>query len=193
VRLFAVVVLVGLLLGAPGAVAADSCTCDGRALCINDDAGADVAAALKLPVTLELRSGGTNKQVSDELSRITGKRIVVLPSKPDEPVNVDIKRASLWDVLDMFSARGPVQIEGQDFSKLQSIRKALAGDEKISVCIKDAPLGRVVGDLSVLSGQRLRVTSGDEIASVTLSAKAITLSGIISELSSQTGAQIGAK
>ena len=74
-RLFAAVVLLGLLLGAPGASAADSCTCDGRAFCINGDAGVGLAADLKQPVTLELRSGGTNKKISDELSRITGKRL----------------------------------------------------------------------------------------------------------------------
>ena len=191
-RLFAVV-LVAILCGAPGVGAADSCTCDRRAVCINEDAGADLAAALRLPVTLELRGGGTNKQVSDELSRATGKRIAVLPSKPDGPVNLDIKRASLWAVLDMFYEIGPVQIEGRDFSELEAVRKALMRGEKVSVCINRAPLGRVVADLSILSGKPLRVASGDKDAPVTLSAKAITLSGIISELSSQTGAQIRAK
>jgi hypothetical protein len=192
-KLFAFV-LVGLLLVAPGAAQPTACSCDGRALCIvGDDAGADLGAALSLPVTLELRSGGTNKQLSDELSRIAGKRIAVLPSKPDEAVNVDIKKAPLWDVLESFSMRGLVTIEEQDFSKLQSVRKALAGGEKISVCIKGAALGRVVGELSGLSGQRLRVTSGDEKALVNLSAKGLTLEGIISRLSAQTSAQIGAK
>lgn len=192
-RLFLAAVLLGLLLGAPSAGAADSCTCDGRALCINGDAGAGLAAALKQPVTLELRSGGTNKKISDELSRITGKRIVVLPSKPDEPVNVDIKSARLWDVLEMFSERGVVTIEGRDFSELQSVRRALAGGEKISVCINRVPLGRVVEELSGLSGRPLHITSGDEKALVTLSAKAITLEGILSRLSTRTRAQIGTK
>jgi hypothetical protein len=189
VRIFSVIALVCLLLGTPGAVAADSCSCAGRDLRLGGDAGTDVAAALRLPVTLELRSGGTNRKISDELSRITGKRIVILPSKPDEAVNVDIKRASLWDVLEMFSERGAVKIEGEDFSKLQSLRKALAGGERISVCINRAPLGRVIADLYGLSGQPLRVTAGDENAPVTLSAKAITLWAILSRLSSQTGAQ----
>lgn len=191
-KLFAFV-FVGLLLVAPGAARPAACSCDGRALCVTDDAGADVGAALALPVTLELRSGGTNRHLSDELSRIAGKRIAVLPSKPDEAVNVDIKQAPLWDVLESFSTRGLVTIEGHDFSKLQSVRKALAGAEKISVCIKGAALGQVVGELSGLSGQRLRVTSGDEKALVNLSAKGLTLEGIISRLSAQTGAQIGAK
>jgi hypothetical protein len=93
----------------------------------------------------------------------------------------------------MFSERGVVTIEGRDFSELQGVRRALAGGEKISVCINRAPLGRVVEELSGLSGQPLRVTSGDEKALVTLSAKAITLEGILSRLSARTRAQISAK
>lgn len=143
-KLFVAFILAGLLLVAPDAARPAACSCDGRALCVTDDASADVGAALALSVTLELRSG-TNRQLSDELSRIAGKRIAVLPSKPD------------------------------------------------SVCIKGAALGRVVAELSGLSGQRLRVTSGDEKALVNLSAKGLTLEGIISRLSAQTGAQIGAK
>jgi hypothetical protein len=92
-KLLITVALAGWLLATAQTAKPDACACgggDGRALCINADAGADVIAALKLPVTLELRSGGTNRKISEELSRITDRRIEVLPSKPDEPVNVDI-------------------------------------------------------------------------------------------------------
>jgi hypothetical protein len=187
------IALASLLLGALTVGTPGSCSCASRDLCINGDSASNgIAAALKLSVTLELRSG-TNKQLSDELSRITGKRIVVLPTKPNELINVDIKHASLWDMLETFSMRGLVTIEGEDFSKLQAVRKALAGGKKVSVCIKGASLGRVVGELSGLTGQPLRVTSGDEKALVTLSAKAITLEGILSRLSAKTGAQISMK
>jgi hypothetical protein len=64
---------------------------------------------------------------------------------------------------------------------------------KISVCVNRAPLDRVVEELSGLSGQPLRVTSGDEKALVTLSAKAVALEDILLRLSVHTGAQIGAK
>lgn len=184
-------VLTGLLLVAPAAPA--SCACAGRTLCINGDSqGGGVTAALAPPVTLELR-GGTNRRLSDELSRIAGKRIAFLPANPDVAINLDIKNASLWNVLETLSQSGSVTIEGEDFAKLQSVRQALAGGEKISVCIKGASLSQVVGELSGLSGQPLRITLGDEQALVTLTAKGLTLEGIISRLSAQTGAQIGAK
>jgi hypothetical protein len=138
---FIAVTIAGWLLTTVQIAKPDACACggeDGRALCIGGDVSSDVAASLRLPVTLELRSGGTNRQLSDGLSRITGKRIATLPSKPDEPVNVDIKRAALRDMLEMFSERGTVQIEGEDFSKLQSVRKALAGGEKSRSALKVA-------------------------------------------------------
>ncbi|HEV3469746.1 MAG TPA: hypothetical protein VG148_10530 [Pyrinomonadaceae bacterium] len=191
-RVFAVVLLVGLLLCAPGAGATESCDCSGRALCVKGEATEGVGAALKLPVTLELR-GGTNQQLSDELSRIAGKRIVVSPAKPDEPINLDVKSAPLWDVLEALSLSSTVQVEGEDFSKLQTVRKALASGEKISVCINAAPLARVIRELSGLSGKALRVTSGDEKALVTLSAEEITLDGILTRVLEQTGARIAVK
>jgi hypothetical protein len=59
-----------------------------------------------------------------------------LPFSPQSPtrlstINVDIKNASLWDVLEFFSVRGVGTIEGEVFSKLQAVRKALAGGGKI--------------------------------------------------------------
>lgn len=182
-----------LLLGTPQAAAPDACTCsadDGRAVCIGKDSG--LAPTLRLPVTLELRAG-SYQQLSAELSRIAGREILFPTSQPDEPINLDIKNAPLWDVLETLSRSGKVQIAGRDFAKLQETRRALAGGEKVSVCIDRVPVGQVVSELSGLSGQRLRVRSGDEKALVNLSAKGLTLEGIISRLSAQTGAQIGAK
>ncbi len=190
-RVFAVV-LAGLLLCAPGVGAGDSCSCDGRALCLNGDASEGIGATLRLPVTLELR-GGTNQQLSDELSRIAGKRIVVSPAKSDEPINLDLKSASLWDVLEALSLRSTIRIGGEDFSELRTIRNALAGGETISVCIEGAPVAGGLRELSSLSGKALRVTSGDEKALVTLSAEKITLDGILARISEQTGARIAVK
>lgn len=196
-KLLAVIVLAGFLLGAPAAVAcSDACSCvadaGSSAICIGgESAGEGVAAALARPVTLELR-GGNSRRLSDELSRVTGKRIAFLPSGPDA-INLDVKDAPLWDVLEVLSQGGRVRIEGEDFSKLRAARQALAGGDKILVCIKGAPVARVVRELSGLSGQALRVTSGDEKAVVTLSAKGITLEGILSRVSEQTGARIAAK
>jgi hypothetical protein len=56
---FITVVLAGWLIATVQFAKPDACVCggeDGRALCIDEDAGAEVIAALRLPVTLELRS-----------------------------------------------------------------------------------------------------------------------------------------
>jgi hypothetical protein len=89
-RLLSVAALAGHLLCAPAVTYSDFCSCAdaGRsATCIDcDSEGAGIAPALKLPVTPELRAV-TNLQLSDELLRITGKLIAVLPTKPDEAIN----------------------------------------------------------------------------------------------------------
>lgn len=194
--LIAVVVVTILLLTTPISARPDSCPCASDAgtnsICINGDSEGGMAPALKMSITLELRHGN-NQRLSDELTRITGRRIAVSPSKPDEAINLDVKDAPLWDVLETLSQNRTVLIEGKDFLKLQALRQSLRTGEKVSVCIHNAPLERVVSELSGLSGKSLHVTSGNMKASVTLSSKKITLEGILLRVSAQTGAQIEAK
>lgn len=195
-KLLTVVALTVLLLAAPGGLRPDSCSCpddaDTNSICIDGDSEDGIAPALKMSVTLELRHG-SNRQLSDELTRITGKRIAVSPSKPDEAINLDVKDAPLWDVLETLSQSRTVLIEGEDFLKLQALRRSLLAGEKVCVSINNAPLERVVNELSGLSGKSLRITSGNTKAPVTLSSNGITLEKILSSLSAQTGAQIEAR
>lgn len=195
-KMLTAVVLTVLLLAAPGGAHPDSCSCasdaDTNSICIDGDSKGGIAPALKMSITLELRHGN-NHQLSDELTRITGKRIAVSPSKPDEAINLDVKDAPLWDVLETLSQSRTVLIEGEDFLKLQALRQSLLTDNKVSVCIHNAPLEMVVNELSGLSGKSLHITSGNTKTPVTLSSKRITLEKILSRLSAQTGAQIEAR
>src|SRR5918912_1876668 len=119
-KLLTVVTLIVLLLAAPGVARSDSCSCasdaDTNSICIDGDSEGGIAPALKVSITLELRHG-SDRQLSDELTRITGKRIAVSPSKPDEAINLDVKDAPLWDVLETLSQSRTVLIEGEDFLK----------------------------------------------------------------------------
>ncbi len=93
---FAVIVLAALPFGIPKHGISSDCPCANDAgevtICINSDSDS-VAAALKTPVTLELR-GGNSEQFSAELTRITGKSITYTPSK-DDAINLDVKDAPL--------------------------------------------------------------------------------------------------
>lgn len=93
-KLFAGIVLTTLLLGIPAPAVSGDCPCvadaDEVTICINANSNG-VAAALKTPVTLELR-GGNSEQLSAELTRITGKSITYTPSK-DDAINLDVKDA----------------------------------------------------------------------------------------------------
>ncbi len=126
-RLFAAIILAAALLGisAPGISGDCSCAADaGEAtVCINSDSDG-VIAALKTPVALELR-GGNSEQLSAELTRITGKSITYTPSKKEDAINLNVKDAPLWDVLEALSDSGKVQLAGRDFTEPQATRMAL--------------------------------------------------------------------
>lgn len=193
-KLLAAIALAGILLAAPAAAASGACSraahADGYVIYIGGNSESrGIGTMLKLPITLELR-GGSARQLSAELSRLTGRQISFLPIRPDDPVNLDVKDARLWDMLEALSGSGRVQIEGADFTLFQATHQALTGGGKVSVCIKAASVAHVVDELSGLSGKALRVTSGDEKALVTRSAEGITQEGILSRVAEQSGAQV---
>jgi hypothetical protein len=156
-----------------------------RARCLNSFWETD----FRQQVTLQMR-GGSSRKLSTALARIIGKEIVVSPNKPDETYTFDFKNASLWDVLETLSENGTVQIEGEDFGKLLRIRKAFLTGEKMSVCIRQAHVRRLIDQLASLSGLSIRTTSGNIDTLVTLSLNDVTLKEIVAEISAQTGVQI---
>lgn len=137
--------------------------------------------------------GSNGKQISSELARITGQPVVFTPFKADDTISLDVKRAKLWDLLEILSASGKIEIGGDDFAKLQSIRNALVTGEKISVCIQNTTIQRVIREFASLSGLRIRTTSGDPKTVVNLSVKDVTLEEILAQLSSQGNVEISMK
>jgi len=128
-----------------------------------------------------------------ELSRLTGAEVVFLPSKPDATFSIDTKGASLWDVLEILSDSGKVEIAGEDFSKLRAMRKALVSGEKMTVCIHRTSVQRLATELAYLSGLPVHVASGDKMKLVNFSIKAAALDDIIARVTEQTGAEISVK
>lgn len=125
---------------------------------------------------------------------ITGKEVVFfLPSKPDDAINLDIKNAPLWDVLQTLSESRKVQIDGGNPSRLQILRRTLMAGDDVSVCVHNAPFQSVANELSSLSGLPLRVTSGDVKTLLTLTVKGSTLKEIVAQMSAQTDVQIATK
>lgn len=141
------------------------------------------------PVTLQLK-GADGKQIASELARIVGGEVVFQPSKPDATFNLDVKNATLWDVLDILSASGTLRVAGDDFSRLQVIRKALISGERMTVCVRNASVKQIVKEFASLSGWRLRVTAGDEEAVINLMLKGVTLEDVLMRISEQTGVRI---
>lgn len=145
--------------------------------------------SLAMPVTMQ-HVGSSGKQIASDLSRITGQPVVFSPYRADDPISLDVKKAELWDVLDALSMSGKIQIGGDDFSKLQSIRSALVAGEKVTVCIHGATVQHVVAEFASLSGRKIKLTSGDPKAIVNVTVKDITFEGLIALIASQSGVEI---
>ncbi|MFL6335306.1 MAG: hypothetical protein ACJ754_18495 [Pyrinomonadaceae bacterium] len=145
--------------------------------------------SLAMPVTMHHVNSSSN-QVASELAHITGRPVVYVPYRADDPISLDVKKAELWDVLDALSLSGKIQIGGDDFSTLQNIRRALVSGEKVTVCIHGATVQGVAAEFASLSGRRIQLTSGDPKAIVNLTLKDVTFEEFLAQIASQSGAEI---
>ncbi|PYS25597.1 MAG: hypothetical protein DMF72_01260 [Acidobacteria bacterium] len=132
----------------------------------------------------------TYPQLVSALARISGKDIEFSPAKADATFNTGWKRATLWDLLDMLSDRGTVQIAGKDFEKLKRLRKVLLSGDKISLCVRGTPVNTFVRDMAGLTGLPLRITAGSGMAVVNLKLQYVTLDDILVRVAEQTGTTI---
>lgn len=210
----AVSLLIGLLLASTIVAAAfENCSCtanDGSCSASISCAGGCIAicpsgacratcsggggeAPPDFEMQVSMQQAGNSRQLSSELARITGQPVVFTPFRVDETINLDVKRAKLWDLLEMLSASGKIEIAGDDFVKLQSIRKALVTGEKISVCIHNTTIQRIVSEFMSLSGLPIRTKSGDHKTVVSLSVKDVTLEEVLAQLSRQSGVEISVR
>lgn len=129
-------------------------------------------------------------QLITVLARISGKDIAFSPTNPGVLFNADYKRALLWDVLDMLSDRGTVQVAGKDFEKIKRLRKILLSGARISLCVGRTPVSTFVNDTASLTGLPLRIKSGNPLAVVNLKLQQVTLEEILTKVSEQTDTKI---
>ena len=204
---FTIVLTFAFTLSTPS-VAADSCACsapDGsceasitcRGACIAHCVGSGDCYAqcsgsyifYGTEVTFQ-RQNSTYPQLVAELARISEKDLAFSPARRDTVLNLDYKRAVLWDILEILSDRGTVQIAGQDFEKLKRLRRTLLSGERISLCVGNTPVNTFVNDTASLTGLPLRITAGRPMATVDIKLQNVTLNEILVKVSEQTGTKI---
>lgn len=165
-----------------------------RAMCVKDDDGGDGGPRMIMMSSVSLRFNGSNSRtVSAELSRISGQEVVFTPSVPDDTVTLDVNNLPFWDVLEILSKSGRIQLGYDDFSNLRAVRRALLYGDRISVCMHGVSIKRLARELRYLTGLDIKVTSGDEKAVVNFTAKGVTFNDIVAQVSEQTGAQLAVK
>jgi hypothetical protein len=129
-------------------------------------------------------------QLITELAHISGKELVFSPDKPDVIFNTESKQAILWDVLDMLSQRGKVEIAGQDFDRLKRLRRILLSGERFSVSVHDTSVSTFVNDLTGLTGLSFRIVQGRPLATMNVNLHNLTLTEILDKVYEQTSVRI---
>lgn len=158
----------------------------------NDNCSASCSGAhefLLMEVTFEMQNANYSQLVA-RLARISGKDINFSPRKPNTPFNVGFKRATFWDALRVLSEQGTVQVAGQDFEKIERLRRSLLNGEKFSFCVKNTPVRTFVNDLAGLTGLPLRLAAGRPTALVNVQLQDVALQDMLIAVSAQTDTKI---
>lgn len=161
--------------------------CVGDGECYGECSGFYQMFATETTVQMQ---NATYSQLVAKLARISGKDLAFSPSNPDTMFNAEYKKALYWDVLDILSNRGKVQIAGKDFEKLKRLRRTLLSGERISLCVGNTPVHTFVNDMAGLTGLPLRITAGKPMAMVNVKLQNVSLSDILVKVSEQTGTKI---
>ena len=138
---------------------------------------------------------GTYAELTSKLSKISGKEITFStnpadPAKPDTLLTVGLKKAPLWDGLQLLADRGTVRIGGKDFESFIRLRQALLFGQRFNFGVKNTPVNTFVTDLVGLTELPLRITSGRPMAIANVELNDATLDEIIAKVSEQTGTKI---
>jgi hypothetical protein len=146
-------------------------------------------------ITLEV-SDGTYSELTSKLAKISGKEIIFATAsadrgRPDEIINVGMKRSPLWDGLQYLADRGTVRVNGKDFESYIRLRQALLSGQRFNFGVKNTPVNTFVTDVAGLTGLPLRITSGRPMSIANLELNDVTLDEFIARVSEQTGTRIG--
>lgn len=163
----------------------------------NGDCSAWCSGAMEIfgaEITLEV-SGGTYSELTSKLAKISGKEITFSTTsaniaKPDEIINVGLKRAPLWEGLQYLADRGTVRVGGKDFESHIRFRQALLSGQRFNFGVKNTPVNTLVTDLAGVTGLPLRITNGRPMSIANLELNDATLDEFIARVSEQTGAKI---
>jgi hypothetical protein len=126
----------------------------------------------------------------NELAKRSGKRVAFTPTVPNMIFNAGFKRSSFWNVLELLSDQGTVQIDGQDFERLRRLRRALLSGERVTLCVKNTPVNVFVNDMIGLTGLALRVDRGSPNSIINVRLPHSTLDEMLLKVSEQTGTKI---
>lgn len=162
-----------------------------NAVCLKDDES-DPVLSTQRHVTLRFK-GSSSREVAAELARIAGTEVSFSPSTPDATFDMDVENLPFWNVLEILSQSGRIQLGRYDFAGLRRVRLALLNGERITLCVNGATVKRFASQLRLLTGFDVRVTSGNPNAIVNYTGRDVNFNEILAQVSERTGVQLEIK
>jgi hypothetical protein len=138
---------------------------------------------------------GSSAQLTAKLSEISGRDVSFSPARKEDPksdliYDLGFEKAPLWNALEFLSDRGTVRFGGKDFESLRRLRKTLLAGKRLNFGVNDTPVSTFVNDLAGLTGLRLQIVHGPQMALANVELQDATLDEIIREVEQRTGTRI---
>lgn len=145
----------------------------------------DALRALNKTVTISSRNQNVEAVLS-EIASNTKSEISYSSANLNERINIDLKGALVWNVVEALSERGTITINGINVSQLLNTRRALLEGERVNVCLSGITAKNILEELGLLVSIPYRVepnSPGNIETKLTRKLKDVTLTDILNEVS----------
>lgn len=113
------------------------------------------------------------------------------PKTVNERYDYRLEKSDIWKMLEFLDDRGTVTVNGVDFANLRQLKKLWkSGGRMARVTFNDIPVAEAVEKLELMTGQDLRIVSGDPATLISVKVKRISLAGILKTIRKKSGVRV---
>jgi len=137
----------------------------------------------------------SGKAIAEELSTKTKMQIRFKSntSTKDDVYDYHLQNSGIWKLLVFLDEVGTVTVNGMSFDKLRELRNQIQDDKPLAaVRLRSMPAEEVAERLTLISGMRVDVTSGDPTKPISLITTKKTFSKVLKTIEWRTGIKMEA-
>ena len=135
----------------------------------------------------------TAQEIAATLAKETRLRLNFTPNTgtKTEVYDYKLKNSDVWRLLEFLDAHGTLIVNGIDFDNLRDLKKQLRAGEKLaSVTFSDIPVEEAVVRLELMTGEDLRIISGNGRTRVSVSVTDVSLAEVLKEIRKKTRVRV---